>query len=262
MERFSRRKFLSLTGTAILTVIGLNKVTETFADENILDVKVMMYHEVTPSKLTSDLMSHMNQGYQPISEETFIYGLRNQIVIPKSQKFFLLTLDDGRLSQYQSVIQATDYIQNQTGWFVPAIFFIQSRFGEIPQNIKDIPENIPSYESGNNQYMTKDQLLDLLSRGHSLENHTINHADLIFWSATNIGVRNDEVVNGENRVQALWDIAEKRRTFKTFAYPYGYYNDEQISLMDGLKYDLAFSTRQTTIHTPDDIYKIGRIRMT
>lgn len=60
MERLqiTRRQFLlglgGLAGAGALVASGFAKPEQVFAEDNVSDIKVIMYHEVTPAKLTSD----------------------------------------------------------------------------------------------------------------------------------------------------------------------------------------------------------------
>ncbi|MFH0936914.1 MAG: hypothetical protein V1808_01315, partial [Candidatus Daviesbacteria bacterium] len=72
---------------------------------------------------------------------------------------------------------------------------------------------------------------------------------------------NDEVENGEKRVDVLWDLAGRKKQYKVLAYPYGLYNGQLIQYLQDLKYDAVFSIRPVTYHTLDDLYILGRKRM-
>lgn len=262
-EKITRRNFLALTAKvtagAALALSGIGPVIDAFAAETELDVRVLTYHEVGPGKLITDIVSLVKQGCQPISMETYIYALNGDIKIPAGLKTFMVTMDDSRLSQYTSVLEVTDFIQQETGFFVPVTFFALTAFNHLGLPIKDVPPNTPTYQSGNIQYMTKRNVLHLLEKGHYIFNHTIDHADLV---AVTDDVRNAQIVLGEENIQVLWDLSGRERTIKTLAYPNGSFNQRLINTVQGLNYDAAFTTQKTTIHTPSRRYMEGRIGMT
>lgn len=103
--------------------------------------------------------------------------------------------------------------------------------------------------------MNKGQIIDLITRGHRVENHTVNHANL---PTLPTGARNAEVEVGEERITALWRIAGMERKNKLFAYPYGRYQG-QTEYIESLGYNLAFSTIRRERHASQDRYTLGRI---
>ena len=223
---------------------------------------VLTYHEVTAARLKSDLVARLQRGEQPIALETMIHYLNGEWSAPEVPTF-LVTCDDGLLSQYDAVLEAIDYIQDQSGWFIPVTFFALTKLKDFHGPFETMPGNTPCYNDGVHKYMTKNQLINLIQRGHRVENHTINHTNLLAITLVGeIGKRNDEVERGEERINKLWELAGAQRKYKTLAYPYGAYNDDLVGYIEDLGYDAAFSTQRTVTHSLDTRFILGRIGMT
>ncbi|MFH0937265.1 MAG: polysaccharide deacetylase family protein, partial [Candidatus Daviesbacteria bacterium] len=196
-----------------------------------LEATFLYYHDISYLKLKLDLLNLMRQWYQPISIGTLIGHFKGEQPIPKNQPVFLLTLDDGKKSQYEAVLRATEEVEKETKWFIPANFFIMTNFNETPTSeIPYISGNTPSYDS---KSLSRDEIVDLLKQRHEVYNHTINHSKL---TTLDVGKRNDEVENGEKRVDVLWDLAGRKKQYKVLAYPYGLYNGQLIQYLQDLKY--------------------------
>jgi len=60
--------------------------------------------------------------------------------------------------------------------------------------------------------------------------------------------RNSEVIVAQQRIQSLWDLAGRDKPYRLFAYPYGRYNADQVSFLNSVGYDLAFSERRVSHH--------------
>lgn len=218
----------------------------------------LAYHEMTAERLYEDIITLLGRGYQPVSLETQIGHLNGDLVIPSDLQTFMVTADDARLSQYEAIIQATAKVEKEKGWFVPVILFVMTQFMNYPLPVEEIPDNTPLYNDWVNNFMTKRQIIELIKRGFRAENHTVNHAKLPLLTE---GARNAEVEDGERKIEALWRLARVKRKYKAFAYPYGLYQG-QTDYLRWLKYDIAFTTQQRYVHTPESRLTIGRISKT
>lgn len=265
LEKIDRRKFLKLAvvAGAGLAVFGWGASGASAEEAEVvvspptsLDVEILMYHEVGSKKLTADLLQRIRGGAQPISAETFVQAFSGNIALPPQQRFFFVTLDDGRLSQYRAVLDATQTVLGSEGVFVPATFFAITKFDDPRGPIEEISGNTPSYRDGKNSYMSRDQLVELIRLDHWVDNHTVNHPDL---SILGIGARSSELEIGRQRINSLWNLAEKEKPWQLFAYPYGSFNDSILSDINSLGYSLAFSTRPITNHLVSQRLYLGRL---
>ena len=254
--KLNRREFLQYL--AALSIKSQGNLERLFNVEKEITIQstFLRYHEISFLKLKTDLLNLINQGYQPISLETLIGTLDDKITIPQGLSTFFVTFDDGLASQYEQGAKALEEVEKETGWFIPVTLFAMTKFENLPLPIEEIPEETPSYNDRAHRYLTKRQLIEMIKKGHRVENHTVNHADLRRLSD---GARNAEMIEGKNRIRALWKLAGREKKYSAFAYPYGIF-EGQVEYVKNLNYDVAFSNLPTISHSSLNRYFLGRIR--
>lgn len=270
--RLTRRKFLE--GLAGIIPYPLLKKPESPTPqpaskeqkELSFNSSVLYYHEVTKSRITSDILSFLRRGFQPLSIDDFVQTLSGDKNVP-SDPTFMITFDDSRLSQYTEGLPAIDAIQRQMGIIIPVTFFSIVGFSNVngidhgPNTIDKIPDETTAFYDGHfNKYMNKAQLIQVLKWGHSIQNHTINHPYLTRAS-------NEDLINeikwGESRVNELWKAAGRKRGVKTIAYPYGSNGVRERELVASLGYDAAFATTAgTRQNSTTERFRLPRLRRT
>lgn len=218
---------------------------------------VLMYHEVTASRLRSDVMGLIRSGYMPISSDQFANILNGQEDTPTTPTF-MVTCDDGLLSQYTQGLPALETIAKETGIIVPMTLFSIMKFENLDGPLDQMSDIIPSFSDGTHKYMTKAQLIEMIRRGNNVENHTVNHLKL---NQLTEEARNFEVEYAEKRINELWDIAGVERSTRIFAYPFGVYNGQEGYLGD-LGFDTAFTTERQIKHDSVRKFRQGRVRET
>lgn len=255
MERITRGDFCK--GIVLLLLVPYEPFRREEA-EPMLNSSFLLYHEVSYYHLKNTLLGLIGQGYQPISLETLIRCLDSKQKVPQGLPTFLVTFDDGRLSQYEQGLKALEEVENETGWFVPSLFFVMTKFEDLPLPIEAIPEETPCYNDGIHQYLTKGQLIELIKRGHWVDNHTVNHPNLLNPNLSELA-RNADIIEGQRRIQTLWKIAGRKKTYEAFAYPFGQFRGLE-DLIKSTGYHVAFSTQPTTEHSVLTRYSLGRVR--
>lgn len=164
--------------------------------------------------------------------------------IPPGLPTFLVTCDDGLLTQYTQGLQAVDNIERQTGYFVPLTLFTMTRFEGLPIT-EDLPDETPSFNDDRHRYMNKGQLLDMLRRGHYLQNHTADHMSVTQLSGDRLS---DQIEVSEGKIDALWELAERERTVRAFAYPNGRFVGRQ-ALLNFARNQALLTAKQEFIHS-------------
>lgn len=255
-----RKDFLKAFAMAPLIENPLKRIIEFLfqQEDQVQRTRVLLYHGVSLNQMVSDATRLIRRGDQPISLDTFIGALNGDIVIPPDLGTFLITCDDGYVSQYNQGLEAVDIIQRQTGWFVPLTLLAIMRFEGLPYPLSELPDDIPSFWDGDprHQYMNKGQLVEMLQLGHYVENHTADHKSLTSLTPEQ---RRDQVGLAEGRVNELWQLANRQRLYRAFAYPYGNYQGQEQYIAD-VGFDAAFSTIGTTVHRSSQRYRLGRVR--
>ncbi len=260
MERlppFSRRTFLkALAATPFTTEPMATLLQEVPRREVRLRTTVLYYHAVSTATLTTHAVSLIRRGVEPISLERFNNNLKGIADDIGGTSMFMVTLDDGYYSQYNEVLRAVDNIERQTGKFVPVTFFVMTKFdGE--QITEDLEDDTPSFNDGTrgHVYMDKGQIVDLIRRGHDIQNHTADHIPLTDISGDRLRA---QVEVAEEKIDRLWELAERERLVKAIAYPNGAYRGREAFIEEtGL--DLAFTTAPIIIQSSYRPFAIGRV---
>lgn len=262
LDPFGRQRRELLKAFAMAPLIGspLARITNVLfqQEDRIQRTRVLLYHEVSLNRMVSDVIRLIRREDQPISLDTFIGALNGDIDIHPNLGTFLITCDDGFVSQYNQGLDAIDIIQRETGWFVPLTLFAMMRFEGLPYPLSELPDDIPSFWDGDprHHYMNKGQLIEMLRLGHYVENHTVDHKNL---TSLTLEQRRDQVELAEGRVDELWQLANRQRLYRSFAYPYGNYQGQEEYVADA-GFDAAFSTIGTTVHRSSQRYRLGRVR--
>ena len=221
-----------------------------------MNTSVLFYHEVSEVAMTNDILRLINSGAEPISLENLNLSLKGEIEIP-APRTFMVTCDDRWLSQYTAGLKAVDRVQTLTDIFVPVTFFVMTRFNGQPIT-EDMPESIPSFNDGNpnHLYMDKGQLIDLIKKGHNVENHTSNHVNI---GRLNSEQLSREVELAEQKLDDLWSLAGVERRVRGFAYPYGGYSGK-AEYIESVGIDIAFSTENVNLLSSNRRFMLGRVR--
>ena len=168
----------------------------------------------------------------------------------------MVTCDDGLLSPYTAGLQAGIRVQALTDKFVPITFFVMTRFNGQPIT-EDMPESTPSFNDGNpnHLYMDKGQLIDLIQKGHNVENHTSNHVNI---GRLNSEQLSREVELAEQKLDDLWSLSGVERGVRGFAYPYGSYGGK-AEYIESVGIDIAFSTENVNLLSSNRRFMLGKI---
>jgi peptidoglycan/xylan/chitin deacetylase (PgdA/CDA1 family) len=206
----------------------------------------LMYHEVDSVQgFKQQMVGLLRSQHVPISLETLIEYLYGHTDINPNLPIFHVTLDDGRRSQLNAV-EAVREIANETGIFIPLTLYVLSQYERKAMSVEELPENTWSYDDGdpNHVFLTKGEEKLVLEENHRLEDHTVHHSErLIFLEPES---RDAEIKDGNDKVNALYRIMDKKRKYKTIAWPYGRFNGLTLQAAKNMGFAVGFSTTETT----------------
>ena len=148
-------------------------------------------------------------GCNWITMETLVNYVNNKEKLPT--KACVMNFDDGTTSHFNELCTLNTHK-------VPATWYIAT-------------DNIGT---ANGYYMTWDDVTELDLRTHDIEAHTKTHARL---SDLTYNEQYDEIVGSKT------DLENRGYTVKTFAYPYGDYNDDTLTIVSS-NFDIGRDTRQ------------------
>jgi peptidoglycan/xylan/chitin deacetylase (PgdA/CDA1 family) len=155
--------------------------------------------------------------------------LEENITIP--EKSIVITLDDGWKNQYVNAYP----ILKQFGY--TATFFIFSDAIDTPH------------------FFSWDQVRVMNNSGMSIGGHTKSHPYLP--SITDSDVLRKEIISSKHIIED--QIGTK---INLFAYPFGHYNDQIISIVKEAGYKLARSTYKGVYNSKSDLYTLKGIEVT
>jgi peptidoglycan/xylan/chitin deacetylase (PgdA/CDA1 family)/glycosyltransferase involved in cell wall biosynthesis len=217
---------------------------------------VLMYHKVpdaeintphrifvTRERFAQHLRWMAKRGLTPVTfsdYEAVAWGERMDIQWPK--KPVVLTFDDGYTSVHRNALP----LMQERGW--RGVLYLLGD-GAADRNFWDAAES----EDPESQLMGEEQARDMVRAGWDLGAHTMTHPHL------------DKMPPDE----AKREIRESRLQLeerygvpvKTFAYPYGSYNDDVVRAVWEAGYDMAVATDTGGLRLEDDRYRIFRVNM-
>ena len=165
--------------------------------DNVL-VPILLYHRidtsltdgryyVTPEKFGEEMKLLHDWKYTTITTEMLIKAITDGIELPPRP--ILITFDDGHLDNYTSAFP----IMQKYG-FTGVLYLVHNYIGV-------------------DQYMNREQILEMYKAGWEVGSHSMNHFDLTKLSPT---ARRSEIVDSRKMLEGLLDIP-----ILTFAYPFG-----------------------------------------
>lgn len=199
--------------------------------------RVLMYHmisdhlpknkskfnrlRVKPSEFEKQIKWLKNNGFKS-------YFLR-EISASMPEKSVIITFDDG---YRDNLIIALKILQKYD--FKATIFIVCNRFNRDWAKDKDL--NSPSEELNNEDMLSDDDVKTLLkSNLIEIGSHTLNHANL---PTLNSLQKHAEIANSKLEIEKKFGIV-----CESFAYPFGFFDDESVDLVKNSGYKFAVTTQ-------------------
>lgn len=184
---------------------------------------VVKYYNVDPKIFEKQLIYLRDGGYNVISMSDLANALYGRETLPP--KPVIITFDDGWKSQY---IYAFPLLKK---YHDTALFYIYT--------------NVTDHE----RFMTWEDIKKMDEEGMTIGGHTRSHPYLT--DIKNRAQLQDEIMVGKK-------ILEEHlgKTVDHFAYPFGHYSSDAISVVKEAGYKSARSTYVGTHHTLDDLYTL------
>jgi len=229
---------------ALAGVLGAAPAANAATDTStrfVLDVPVLYYHHVEcatpdttfpdlyicPDQLLAQLTYLHDQGWHTLTADQVADLVANrQCPAPKS---FVVSFDDGADDQYVYAAPILESLGMRGTFFATTGKEGGLRPGKI----------------------TWDGLRDLVARGHAIGNHSKTHANEKKLDAAGL----------YDEIEGAQQIFEQQLGFRprTFAYPYGRYNDAAIAQVGASGFELAFTVHASAREATDLPYLSKRI---
>lgn len=218
----------------------LNESTEEVNKSNISrKLPVLMYHYIEdvedrenprfnlatkPSVLENQIDTLLKAGYIFITPNELNTALNDL-----DNKYVILTFDDGYADFYTNV------------------FPLLKKY-----NIKAINYIMPNF-IGDTGYLAGNQIKELINSGYvEIGSHTINHIALTSVDTERI---NFEIQQSKDELENAYNI-----DITSFAYPYGFYNEEIRNIVVEAGYKNAVTTLEGNEISENNLFEIYRIR--
>lgn len=207
------------------------------ANTKNLSLPILMYHHirdfndptdkigtnlsVSPSDFATQLDLIKERGYTAINFQDILNGN-----LP--EKSIILTFDDG----YEN--------------------FYQNAYPELKKRGMKAVSYIIVNDIGKNEYMTRDQIIEINNNDIEIGSHTLSHPDLATATSTRA---EKEILDSKKQLE---DIIVKKVI--SFCYPSGKYNDATENYVKNSGYSFAVTTKGG-ITTFADLFTLNRYRI-
>lgn len=196
----------------------LERLMNVLGKSDNYQLRVLIFHDIEKDKeiFFYELIQNLQKNWNIISPREFKDNINGKIS-SKKKRNILLTFDDGYKSQKIITEKYLDPFN------IKALFFIVSEFVKIKdikesqnfikKNFYDDQFNGKLDEAATN--MKKQDIIDLIQKGHTIGCHTKTHMKLS--QQKNINILKDEIIQSAKEIQSDLEGYE----IEDFAYTYG-----------------------------------------
>jgi peptidoglycan/xylan/chitin deacetylase (PgdA/CDA1 family) len=211
-------------------------------------VPILYYHRVaegipprqgvSPSIFESQMNYLRKRNYRPIGFADLAVFFQSGDPLPP--KPVIISFDDGYLDTFTQA-----YPILMKAGFTATVFIVSGFIGDWS-----------SWEgSGKNRapLMTKDNILTMSAQGFHFGGHTQTHKKLVAISPEEA---RREIETGKRDLEELL-----QKPVHSFAYPYGDFNDQIISLVEGCGFKAARTVHTGNTHKESDLFRLCCIKL-
>nr|WP_275980430.1 polysaccharide deacetylase family protein [Halalkalibacter alkaliphilus] len=232
------KKVYLLFLASLLLVVSTNNFVEAAPKKSTsVEIPVLLYHVVKPDPdptnpwqlSLEEFEKHMaylkENGYRTLTIKQYFNILDKKAAMPK--KAVLLTFDDN------------------SDDFYPYVYPVLQKYG-----MKATQFTVSDWVDGS-WNMTSNEILTVMEEGIDIQNHTVTHPFLTSLSKA------EQYSEINDATTALKELTGK--TTNVFAYPYGDYNVDTISVLEELGFKGAFKVGGGISTSESDRFELPRI---
>lgn len=186
-------------------------------------------YTVPPDIFEEQLKYMKNNGFTPVTPDDVVgYFDAGKTLPPKP---FMITLDDGWENQYRyafPILKKYKY---------PAVFYIYNN------------------AVGKKVFMNWDQVRTMTNANMIIGGHTGSHPELP--KITSLAILDREIINSKKYIEN-----QINKTIDTFAYPFGEYNSQDISVVKQAGYTSARTVAGCVYQSPDNLFTLCGVIIT
>ncbi|MCC7289120.1 polysaccharide deacetylase family protein [bacterium] len=203
---------------------------------------ILMYH-LTPADFEQQLITLKSRGYTAITMSELTDGLRDPTKLPA--KPVAITFDDGYSDQFTAFSLLKKYNMKATFYVITSGNASNYCIGMNRKRNQATP-------CGDN-FMNTAEIKQLDQSGIiEIGGHTVDHLNLASLSAQNQAF---QIKESKRALEALLG-----HPIRSFAYPYGSFNQSAVDQVVAAGYDNAVTTVAGTNHTTGQLFTLTRVR--
>ena len=188
-----------------------------------MNIPILMYHSIMDGHDKSVSIKSFQRQMNLMKGLGYISINFSEIDNENLKKKFIITFDDG----YENIHTNAFPILKKLD-FKATCFIISGKINQYNDWDKD-KKNFKKL-----QLMNYDQIKELSSNGFEIGSHTKDHVNLTSLSTNE---KNEQIISSKNFIKDQFNI-----DVKTFAYPFGSYDDESIRIVKD-HYNYAVTTK-------------------
>jgi peptidoglycan/xylan/chitin deacetylase (PgdA/CDA1 family) len=221
-----------------------------------IKVPILMYHALVEKRTTHLNRVHITvelfkqqmewlaaKGYQAITIDDM---LKNFAAKKNTQKYCVITFDDGYLSLYKYALPLLKQYGFSATLYLSTAAVGENDFKKLPSlNLNTLPVN--------DKPLTWDEIKEMSKNGWAIESHSVSHADNSQLTAA----------------QLIYEITESKKIIEQqlqkpvlhYAFPFGKYNAASLKIIKDAGYKTSATVHAGLCTSKNNLYRLPRLEM-
>jgi len=223
---------------------------------NQIKIPVLMYHALVEKRtaqlnrvhITVELFKQQMEwlaakGYQAVTIDDM---LKNFTAKKTTQKYCVITFDDGYLSLYKYALPLLKQYE-----FAATLYLSTAAVGE--NDFKNLPGLNPKTLPLNDKPLSWDEIKEMSNNGWAIESHSVSHADNSQLSATQLV---HEITESKKIIEQ-----QLQKPVLHYAFPFGKYNAASLKIIKDAGYKTAATVHAGLCTSKNNLYRLPRLEM-
>lgn len=203
-------------------------------NDQAFSLQTLYAHDCADPLFKKTIMKLLKEKKRPISVPQAVECFRGKNNLLYDFNCFIVSVDDGWRSNYEAGLPTLEAIRRETGIFVPAAFYILTKFGNPTVPFRQVDDSVPSFNDGDPKhiYVTKGQAKQMVkwhengdpSNAVYVDSHTVNHANLASPKLSEGDILG-ELRSSFDIINGIYQEAQVEKRCSTLAYPEGGVNE-------------------------------------
>jgi peptidoglycan/xylan/chitin deacetylase (PgdA/CDA1 family) len=221
-----------------------------------IKVPILMYHALVEKRTTHLNRVHITvelfkqqmewlaaKGYEVVTIDDM---LKNFAVKKNTQKYCVITFDDGYLSLYKYALPLLRQYKFAATLYLSTAAVGENDFKKLPSlNFKTLPAN--------DKPLAWDEIKEMSNNGWTIESHSVSHADNSQLTAPQLI---HEITESKKIIE--WQL---QKPVLHYAFPFGKYNTISLKLVKEAGYKTATTVHAGLCTSKNDLYRLPRLEI-